>query len=52
MFSLKRLRLKRNIYEPNSTNGLELVENNNNNKQIIMKKTTSHAIYLLTRIGK
>ena len=36
IFSLKRLRLKRNIYEPNSTNGLELVENNNNNKQIIM----------------
>ena len=48
IFSLKRLRLKRNIYEPNYTNGLELVENNNNNKQIIMKKTTSHTIYLLT----
>ena len=28
--------MKRNIFEPNSTNGLELVENNNNNKQIIM----------------
>ena len=24
IFSLKRLHLKRNIYEPNSTNGLEL----------------------------